>query len=311
MAETLSPKPTEKPLPIPSLGGIRKAGPAPGGHPPAPRTPLCRPSSGSPERGSSSESTSPSPGVPAAVRAPEAEGHGPLCQISECHNSPSASEVCTAPRGRCCARPSALGAQRGGCRRPVLAVPRAAAAACSADAADRAGSRAAWSSGLRGEELAAAGLQPPASARRSAAAPTGASELESVGNPCSGSRGTKVSEPESGRGGSGLGREWSGSQPLAQPTRQSALTETLLHSQPWDLTNDRTSPGPWEVHHEAPRTSARHILKRRELRPWKFLLPSGSAQPSVHCSGLAWQSGHSWRGCVLGNFLPAVRPNPT
>lgn len=189
--ETLSPRPTEKPLPISSFGGIRKAGPAPRGHPPAPRTPACQPSSGSPKRGSSSESTSPSPGVPAAVRAPEAEGHGPLCQISERHNSPRASEVCTAPRGRCCARPSALGARRGGSRRLVLAVPRARAAASSADAADRAGSGAAWSSRLRGEELAAAGLQPPASARRSAAAPARASELGSVGKPCSGRRGTR------------------------------------------------------------------------------------------------------------------------
>lgn len=84
---------------LPPLGGIRKAGPSPEGRlPPAPRPPTPKalvrwPSSGRPERRSSSETTSPSPRVPAAARAPEAGGYSPLCLFPESHNSPRAGEV--------------------------------------------------------------------------------------------------------------------------------------------------------------------------------------------------------------------------
>ncbi|XP_071075792.1 serine/arginine repetitive matrix protein 2 [Desmodus rotundus] len=216
--ETLSPRPTEKPLPIPSFGGIRKAGPAPRGHPPAPRTPVCRPSSGSPERGSSSESASPSPGIPAAVRAPEAEGHGPLCPISECHNSPRASEVRRAPRGRCCARPppwgrgeAAAGSRFSRCPEPgpwrAALTLRTEAGAELPGVLDYAGKswRPPCCSRLQTRSVQRLLQRERASWGASASPAPAATELG-------------VRAGGSGRGGSGLGREWSGSQPLAQPT---------------------------------------------------------------------------------------------
>lgn len=58
------------------------------------------------------------------------------------------------------------------------------------------------------------------------------------------------------------------------------------------------------------RTSAQHILERHKLRPQKFLLSDGSVQTTMRYSGLAENSSHSWRGCVLGEQTVWVQTEP-
>lgn len=171
--------------PIPSLGGIRRAGPSPEGRPsrlgPAPSSP----------EGS---------GPPALLRAALSAGarqrpppRAPMSPPQPAPQRPEGTVPSGVPRGPqltarrrglsrgegSVALPPAPGAQRGGGGGLLLAMPRARAAEDRADAADRAGRGAARSPGRSGDELAAARPELPPSARRSPAAPARASKRAS------------------------------------------------------------------------------------------------------------------------------------
>lgn len=91
---------------------------------------------------------------------------------------------------------------------------------------------------------------------------------------------------------------------------QPALAEILLRSQPWNIQMTEHHPVLEKCIPVTMRTSAQHILKRHKLRPQKFLLSDGSVQTSMHCSGLAENSSHSWRGRVLGEQPVWVQTEP-
>nr|XP_012420428.1 PREDICTED: basic proline-rich protein-like [Odobenus rosmarus divergens] len=156
------------------------------------------PPPGSPERGSSSEATSPSPDVPAAARAPEAGGHGPL------RREAAAEAGCSR-----CPEP--------GPRRTALTL-RTEPGAEPPGVPDAAGMS--WR--LPGRScLQARGVLLLLRRER-------ASELGSGGQPCSGPAEPGVRAEGSGRGGSGergpaggsgRGREWSGSRPASAAGR--------------------------------------------------------------------------------------------